>query len=96
MTGRAISLGRSAISAERQPALRPPPGSDDVPASTAAGGGRTEASTLPALCADEHAVNWSEELEAAARARAAATHFIDVWTRRAILARLGRCRAGRP
>lgn len=39
--------------------------------------------------APAHAVNWSEELEAL-HEQSSRTHFIDVWTRRAILARLGR------
>jgi SAM-dependent methyltransferase len=37
----------------------------------------------------EHAVNWSEELEAL-HEQSSRTHFIDVWTRRAILTRMGR------
>jgi SAM-dependent methyltransferase len=36
----------------------------------------------------EHAVNWSEDLEKL-HEESSRTHFIDVWTRRAILARLG-------
>jgi SAM-dependent methyltransferase len=42
------------------------------------------ASHVPA----EHAVNWSEDLEEL-HEESSRTHFIDVWTRRAILARLG-------
>ena len=41
----------------------------------------------------EHAVNWSEDLEAL-HEESSRTHFIDVWTRRAILARMGRLPAG--
>jgi ubiquinone/menaquinone biosynthesis C-methylase UbiE len=37
----------------------------------------------------EHTVNWSEDLEAL-HEQSSRTHFIDVWSRRAILARLGR------
>ncbi len=37
----------------------------------------------------EHMVNWSEDLEAL-HEQSSRTHFIDVWTRRAILARMGR------
>jgi SAM-dependent methyltransferase len=37
----------------------------------------------------EHAVNWSEDLEEL-HEESSRTHFIDVWTRRAILARVGR------
>jgi SAM-dependent methyltransferase len=36
----------------------------------------------------EHGVNWSEELEEL-HEESSRTHFIDVWTRRAMLARLG-------
>jgi SAM-dependent methyltransferase len=36
----------------------------------------------------EHAVNWSEDLEEL-HEESSRTHFIDVWTRRAILARVG-------
>lgn len=36
-----------------------------------------------------HAVNWSEDLEEL-HEQSSRTHFIDVWTRRAILARVGR------
>lgn len=41
----------------------------------------------------EHAVNWSEDLEAL-HEQSSREHFIDVWTRRAILARMGRLPAG--
>lgn len=37
----------------------------------------------------EHAVNWSDDLEQL-HEESSCTHFIDVWTRRAILTRLGR------
>jgi SAM-dependent methyltransferase len=37
---------------------------------------------------DEYEVNWSEQLEAL-HEHASRTHFIDVWTRRAMLAQLG-------
>ena len=36
----------------------------------------------------EHAVNWSEDLETL-HEESSRTHFIDVWTRRAMLARVG-------
>ena len=36
----------------------------------------------------EHAVNWPEDLEEL-HEESSRTHFIDVWTRRAMLARLG-------
>ena len=39
--------------------------------------------------APEFAVNWSEDLEEL-HEESSRTHFIDVWTRRAILARVGR------
>jgi SAM-dependent methyltransferase len=38
--------------------------------------------------APEHVVNWSEDLERL-HEESSRTHFIDVWTRRAILARIG-------
>jgi len=38
--------------------------------------------------ADEHAVNWSDELEEL-HEESSRTHFIDVWTRRAVLERIG-------
>jgi SAM-dependent methyltransferase len=38
---------------------------------------------------DGHAVNWSDELEEL-HEESSRTHFIDVWTRRAMLERLGR------
>jgi SAM-dependent methyltransferase len=41
----------------------------------------------------EHAVNWSEDLEEL-HEESSRTHFIDVWTRRAILARVGRLPEG--
>ncbi len=37
----------------------------------------------------EHAVNWSEDLEEL-HEQSSRAHFIDVWTRRALLARMGR------
>lgn len=37
----------------------------------------------------EHTVNWSEDLEEL-HEESSRTHFIDVWTRRAMLARIGR------
>jgi SAM-dependent methyltransferase len=37
---------------------------------------------------DEHEVNWSDDLEEL-HEESSRTHFIDVWTRRAMLARLG-------
>jgi SAM-dependent methyltransferase len=39
--------------------------------------------------AGEHSVNWSDELEEL-HEESSRTHFIDVWTRRAMLARIGR------
>src|SRR2546428_12748170 len=41
----------------------------------------------------EHAVNWSEDLEEL-HEESSRTHFIDVWTRRAMLARVGRLPEG--
>ncbi|MGO9761469.1 MAG: class I SAM-dependent methyltransferase, partial [Solirubrobacteraceae bacterium] len=42
---------------------------------------------------DDHAVNWSPELEEL-HEEASREHFIDVWTRRSMLARLGSLPAG--
>jgi SAM-dependent methyltransferase len=41
----------------------------------------------------EHSVNWSDDLEEL-HEESSRTHFIDVWTRRAILARLGQLPPG--
>ena len=43
----------------------------------------------------QHAVNWSEDLEEL-HEESSRTHFIDVWTRRAILARWAACPRDRP
>jgi SAM-dependent methyltransferase len=43
--------------------------------------------------APEHAVNWSEDLEEL-HEESSRTHFIDVWTRRAMLARVARLPEG--
>jgi ubiquinone/menaquinone biosynthesis C-methylase UbiE len=77
------------ISVEREPALRPPPGSEEVPPFD--DGWRLPDGTLePYLryVADGEGVNWSTELEAL-HVEASREHFIDVWTRRAMLERLG-------
>jgi len=77
------------ISAERQPALRPPPGSRDVPAFER-GWARADGGVDPYLryAEDGQVVNWSAELEEL-HAEESRDHFIDVWTRRAMLERLG-------
>jgi SAM-dependent methyltransferase len=77
------------ISAERQPALRPPPGSQDMPGFDR-GWQRADGGVDPYLryAADGQAVNWSAELEEL-HAEESRDHFIDVWTRRAMLERLG-------
>ena len=69
--------------------LRPPPGASSLPAFQA-GWLQPGSERLPFLnyVADEHTVNWSEDLENL-HEESSRTHFIDVWTRRAMLARLG-------
>jgi SAM-dependent methyltransferase len=80
---------RSTIQPRRLPALRPLPGSETVPAFDRgwerADGGRDP--YLPYV-GDRHMVNWSGELE---RLHVDLTrdHFIEVWTRRAMIDRLG-------
>ncbi|HUN79543.1 MAG TPA: class I SAM-dependent methyltransferase [Solirubrobacteraceae bacterium] len=69
--------------------LRPPPGATAVPAFdrgwlTAPG----ERSPFLSYVAAEHAVNWSDGLEEL-HEESSRTHFIDVWTRRAMLASIG-------
>lgn len=82
------------ISAARQPQLRPPPGSRDVPGFDH-GWQRADGGVDPYLryAADGQAVNWSASLEEL-HAEEARDHFIDVWTRRAMLERLGPLPAG--
>jgi SAM-dependent methyltransferase len=72
------------------PALRPPPGTASLPRFDggwlAADGARRP---FLGYIGGERAVNWSEELEAL-HEESSRSHFIDVWTRRAMLARVGR------
>jgi len=77
------------ISALRLPGLRPPPGSPDVPAFDR-GWRRADGGVDPYLryAAHDQTVNWSVELEEL-HAEESRDHFIDVWTRRAMLERLG-------
>lgn len=72
-------------------ALLPPPGADRVPAFDAGWRGvdGEQGVSLPFLrYVEGNAVNWSEELEDL-HEESSRTHFIDVWTRRAMLAHLG-------
>ncbi|HXB63533.1 MAG TPA: class I SAM-dependent methyltransferase [Solirubrobacteraceae bacterium] len=72
-------------------ALLPPPGTEHVPAFDAGwrGVGGEQGASLPFLrYVDDKAVNWSEELEDL-HEQSSRQHFIDVWTRRAMLAHLG-------
>jgi len=80
--------------AERPPAVRPVPGSQDVPAFDR-GWLRVDGGVDPYLryAPDHQAVNWSVELEQL-HAEESRDHFIDVWTRRAMLERLGSLPAG--
>src|SRR5271167_3941711 len=73
--------------------LLPPPGTDGVPRFDEGWIERADAATTrrEAFLAyvDDPFVNWSEELEDLHR-ESSREHFIDVWTRRAMLAWLGR------
>jgi SAM-dependent methyltransferase len=67
--------------------LAPPPDRDALPAFD--GGWLVDGRPEPFLSyADPGTVNWSDELESL-HEEASRTHFIDVWTRQAILARVG-------
>lgn len=74
--------------ARRGPALRPPPGRDALP-SFDRGWLRPDGGRDPCLryVEDRHPVNWSAELEEL-HVETSRDHFIDVWTRGAILERL--------
>lgn len=73
----------------QQPALRPPRGSDCVP-DFDLGWRREDGGTDPFISYvdDDHSVNWSAELEEL-HEESSREHFIDVWTRRSMLAYLG-------
>ena len=77
------------IAAVREPSLRPPPGSAEVPPFDR-GWQRADGVVEPYLryATDGQEVNWSQELEQL-HAEDSRDHFIDVWTRRAMLERLG-------
>jgi SAM-dependent methyltransferase len=77
------------IAAEREPALRPPPGSRELPPFDR-GWQRPDGGVDPYLRYAEYGqpVNWSAQLEEL-HAEESRDHFIDVWTRRAMLERLG-------
>ncbi len=79
---------------ERRLALRPPPGSEAVPAFDG-GWLRPDGSRDAYLryAGEGHAVNWSVELEEL-HAENSRDHYIDVWTREAILERRGPLPAG--
>jgi SAM-dependent methyltransferase len=73
----------------QQPALRPPPGRTSLPAYDG-GWRRPDGGADPyiSFVGDDHAVNWSAELEQL-HEESSREHFIDVWTRHSMLARLG-------
>jgi SAM-dependent methyltransferase len=73
----------------REPALRPPPGREELP-TFANGWLRSDGGSDPYLSyvAGDQDVNWSEELEQL-HEESTREHFIDVWTRRSMLERLG-------
>jgi SAM-dependent methyltransferase len=67
--------------------LKAPPGSDAVPEFDE--GWFIGEQRVPFLCyAEASSVNWSDELESL-HEESSRTHFMDVWTREAILARIG-------
>jgi SAM-dependent methyltransferase len=73
----------------RQPALRPPSGTERLPAFDR-GWRRADGGADPyiSFVGDDHSVNWSEELEQL-HEESSREHFIDVFTRRSMLARMG-------
>jgi SAM-dependent methyltransferase len=83
LTGRPAATG-----ARHDPALRPPPGTEALP-SFDRGWLRGDGGRDPCLryVGDRHPVNWSAELEEL-HVETSRDHFIDVWTRGAILERL--------
>jgi SAM-dependent methyltransferase len=83
----------SPVSADAPP-LRPPPGFESLPTFDA-GWKRTDGGVDPYLSFvdDQHEVNWSPKLEEL-HEEASREHFMDVWTRRSMLARLGPLPAG--
>jgi SAM-dependent methyltransferase len=72
-----------------QAVLRPPPNAERVP-DFDAGWRRPDGGTDPyvSYVGEGHSVNWSEDLEEL-HEESSREHFIDVWTRRAMLERLG-------
>jgi ubiquinone/menaquinone biosynthesis C-methylase UbiE len=68
--------------------LQPPPGADRVPPFEAGWQTQTGERAFLSYVPVEHAVNWSDGLEQL-HEESSRTHFLDVWTRRAMLARLG-------
>jgi SAM-dependent methyltransferase len=73
----------------RQPALRPPPGRDRLPPFERGWLGLDGGSEpYISYVREDQAVNWSEDLEQL-HEESTRDHFIDVWTRRSMLARLG-------
>src|SRR5262249_1206356 len=82
-------LARQGSRLARQPALRPPPGSERLPAFDR-GWRRADGGADPyiSFVGDDHSVNWSEELEQL-HEESSREHFIDVFTRRSMLARMG-------
>jgi SAM-dependent methyltransferase len=72
-----------------QPALRPPPGRESLPAFEK-GWLRPDGGADPyiSFVGDDHSVNWSAELEEL-HEESTREHFIDMWTRRSMLERLG-------
>ncbi len=82
------------ISVQRHVVLSPPPGHDTLP-NFNRGWHCHEGDAKPYISyvEDDHAVNWSDELEVL-HEESSRSHFIDVWTRGAMLSRLGALPAG--
>jgi SAM-dependent methyltransferase len=80
----------SSTEADGHPSPAGIPGSAGAPGLAGALGSASEGESLPYLSyvAAEQPVNWSEDLEEL-HEESSRTHFIDVWTRRAMLGRLG-------
>jgi len=87
---RGPTLGEEAASGGvRGLALRPPPGESSLPEFD--GGWRRADGTVDpylSFAGDDHAVNWSDDLEQL-HEESSREHFIDIWTRRSMLERIG-------
>ncbi len=78
----------------RHEALLPPPGAERVPAFDTGWIGEAAGEEAFLRYVEDASVNWSEDLEDL-HEHSSREHFMDVWTRRAMLGQLGRL-PGRP